>query len=40
MDGTLRVNQLQKQMRVIVRERIDLHQFAPKKKKNEAKPQP
>ncbi|HXW54357.1 MAG TPA: hypothetical protein VEJ67_01320 [Candidatus Cybelea sp.] len=40
MDGTMRVDQLQKQMRVIVRERIDLRQFAPKKKKNEAKSQP
>jgi dTMP kinase len=39
MDGTMRVNQLQKQMRVIARERIDLHQFAPKKKKHEAKPE-
>jgi dTMP kinase len=32
MDGTVRVNKLQKQMRQIVGERIDLSQFAPKKK--------
>ena len=41
MDGTLPVNRLQKQMRDMVRERIDLAQFAPKhkkkKKKDEAK---
>jgi hypothetical protein len=32
MDGTVRVNKLQKLMREIVGERIDLDQFAPKKK--------
>jgi hypothetical protein len=32
MDGTVRVNKLQKLMRQIVGERIDLGQFAPKKK--------
>jgi dTMP kinase len=37
MDGTVHVNRLQKQMRQIVSERIDLAQFAPKKKRNEAK---
>jgi dTMP kinase len=31
MDGTLRVNKLQKQMRQIVGERVELAQFAPKK---------
>jgi len=33
MDGTMRVNKLQKQMRQILSERIELGQFAPKKKK-------
>jgi len=37
MDGTVHVNRLQKQMRQIVAERIDLSQFAPKKKRNDAK---
>lgn len=41
MDGTLQVNRLQRQMRDLVRQRIDLAQFAPqrkkKKKKDEAK---
>jgi len=37
MDGTVRVNRLQKLMRGIVEERINLDQFAPKKKRNEAK---
>ena len=32
MDGTVRVNKLQKLMRQIVGERINLAQFAPKKK--------
>ncbi len=32
MDGTFRVNKLQKLMRQILEERIDLAQFAPKKK--------
>ena len=32
MDGTVRVNKLQKLMRQIVGEKIDLAQFAPKKK--------
>src|SRR6202034_1957279 len=32
MDGTVRVNKLQKLMRQIVGERISLQQFAPKKK--------
>jgi dTMP kinase len=32
MDGTVRVNKLQKLMRQIVGERIDLDQFGPKKK--------
>lgn len=36
MDGTMHVNKLQKHMRALVGERIDLSQFAPKKKKNEA----
>jgi hypothetical protein len=31
MDGTLPVNKLQKQMRQIVKSRIDLARFAPKK---------
>jgi dTMP kinase len=31
MDGTLPVNSLQKQMRQMVKERIDLARFAPKK---------
>jgi hypothetical protein len=38
MDGTVHVNRLQKQMRHLVGERINLSQFAPKKKRNEAKP--
>jgi hypothetical protein len=33
MDGTVQVNKLQKQMRQIVGERIELAQFAPTKKK-------
>jgi len=33
MDGTMRVNKLQKQMRQILGEHVDLAQFAPKKKK-------
>jgi dTMP kinase len=37
MDGTVRVNKLQKLMRGIVEERIKLDQFAPKKKRHEAK---
>ena len=32
MDGTVRVNKLQKLMRQIVGERISLQQFAPKKR--------
>jgi dTMP kinase len=32
MDGTVRVNKLQKLMRQIVAERISLQQFAPKKR--------
>ncbi len=32
MDGTMRVNRLQKHMREIVGERVELAQFAPKKK--------
>jgi hypothetical protein len=32
MDGTVRVNKLQKLMRQLVGEGIDLGQFAPKKK--------
>jgi hypothetical protein len=32
MDGTVRVNKLQKLMRQIVSEKIALQQFAPKKK--------
>jgi dTMP kinase len=32
MDGTVRVNKLQKQMRQLLTERVDLKQFAPKKK--------
>ena len=32
MDGTVRVNKLQKMMRQIVGEKISLQQFAPKKK--------
>ena len=32
MDGTFRVNKLQKLMREILEERVDLEQFAPKKK--------
>jgi hypothetical protein len=31
MDGTLAVNSLQKQMRQMVKARIDLSRFAPKK---------
>jgi dTMP kinase len=33
MDGTMRVNKLQKQMRQLLGDRIDLAQFAPKKKR-------
>jgi dTMP kinase len=33
MDGTVRVNKLQKQMRQLLAERVDLKQFAPAKKK-------
>jgi len=32
MDGTVRVNKLQKMMREIVTERVDLARFLPKKK--------
>jgi hypothetical protein len=32
MDGTCRVNKLQKLMREILEERVELEQFAPKKK--------
>ena len=32
MDGTYRVNKLQKLMREILEKRVDLAQFAPKKK--------
>ena len=32
MDGTVQVNKLQKLMRQILGERLDLKQFAPKKK--------
>ena len=32
MDGTVRVNKLQKLMRQLLGERVDLEQFAPKKK--------
>jgi len=32
MDGTVRVNKLQKLMRQLLVERVDLKQFAPKKK--------
>jgi len=35
MDGTLRVNKLQKQMRQIVGERVELAQFAPQKPKKQ-----
>jgi dTMP kinase len=32
MDGTVRVNKLQKLMRQLLADRVDLKQFAPKKK--------
>jgi hypothetical protein len=36
MDGTLPVNTLQKQMRQIVKSRIELDRFAPKKSERRA----
>ena len=40
MDGTLPVNKLQKQMRQIVKTRIDLARFAPKQAKKAARVSP
>jgi dTMP kinase len=33
MDGTMKVNRLQKVMRTLLSERVDLERFAPKKKR-------